>query len=63
LLDGGADSHRRRLDVRDGCVGRLFERDRFPRGRLGNELAQQIVVQLVAGLEPLNSPMRLWPSR
>ena len=49
-LDGGAGRHRRRLDVGDGRVGGLLERHRFPGGSLGDQFAQQVVVQLVAGL-------------
>src|SRR5262245_13832916 len=41
---------RRRLHVGDGRVGGLLEGDRFPGGGVGDELAQQLVVQLVTGL-------------
>ena len=49
-LDRGAGRDRRRLDVGDGRVRGFLEHHRFPGGRVGDELAQQLIVQLVAGL-------------
>src|SRR6185295_13853823 len=49
-LDGRTDGDRWRLHVGDGRVRGFLERHRFPRGGIGNQLAQQLVVELVTGL-------------
>ena len=50
LSDGRAHRHRRRLHVGDRRVGGLLERHRFPGRGVGDQPAQQLVVELVAGL-------------
>ena len=49
-LKSRACCDRRWLDVGDGCVGGFLEHHRLPGGRLGDQFAQQLIVQLVAGL-------------
>src|SRR5688572_26475378 len=50
VSDCGAYGHRRRLHVGDGRVRGFLEHHRLPACSLGDELAQQEVVQLVARL-------------
>src|SRR4051812_22542089 len=50
LLDGRADWNRWRLNVSDGRVRRLLEHHRLPGRGVIDQLAQQLIVELVAGL-------------